>query len=358
MNTAMIEKLKERMNTDAVLIQPSFELEFLTGFTPMLCERFQGLFIKRNGEMFYLCEDLYFDELVNAYKDSFPIYHYHDNEGMEKVYEILKENGIEKCSVAVNSSAQAFNCVDIAKNCQLTLSNGKDLLEEIRIIKTHEELDLLRHSASIADSVFEEACKIIRPGISEGEVFDRMVAVMEGQGGYDCDCIVGSGPNSSYPHYMGRSRIIEKGDAIVLDWGCHYKGLMSDMSRTVFVGEVSDKQKEVYDLVNSAQRKAELLIHEGVWIPDIDKTAREALGEYAHTLSSRVGHGIGYSVHEGPYINQLNKRKLERGMAFSIEPGIYLKDEFGVRVENINIVNEEGNGEFLNKADRSLRVIL
>ena len=358
MNGKMIDKRRDMMEADAILIEPSFELEFLTGFTPMLCERFQGLFIKKDGGMFYLCEDLYKDELENAYGNAFPICHYHDNEGMEKVYEILKGNGISHQSLLVNSSAQAFNCADIARNCGLEILNGKPLLEEIRIIKTHEELDLLRHSAKIADAVFEEACKVIAPGVTEAEVSEVIFKVMESFGGYDFDCIVGSGPNSSYPHYMGKERVIEKGDAVVMDWGCHYKGLMSDMTRTVFVGEVSDKQKEVYDLVNNAQRKAELIVREGTYIPDIDKTARDALGKYAYTLSSRVGHGIGYSVHEGPYITQLNKRNLERGMAFSIEPGIYLKDEFGVRVENINIVNEKGEGEVLNKADRNLRVII
>ena len=358
MNTVYLNKILTLLDSDALLIQPSFELKLLTGFSPMLCERFQGLFLKKNGEMFYLCEDLYVDELENAYKGEIPIRRYHDNEGMPKVYEILKKEGLHHSKIALNSSAQAFNCFDIAHSCDIDFVNGKALLEEARIRKTHEELDLLRHSASIADAAFEEVCRFARPGILEEDVRQLIYRVMESKGGTDFEAIVGSGPKSSYPHYMGGSRIIEQGDAIVLDWGCKYKGYLSDTSRTIFVGEVSDKQKEVYNLVNEAQRKAELLVKEGAWIPDLDRTAREALGEYAPTLSSRVGHGIGVSVHEGPYINQLNERTLERGMAFSIEPGIYLKDEFGVRIENINIVNEDGDGEVLNKSDRSLRVIL
>ncbi len=358
MNKTLLEKILNAMDTDAFLIQPSFELKLLTGFNPMLCERFQGLFLKKNGEMFYLCEDLYVDELENAYQGEIPILHYHDNEGMPKVYEILKKEGLHHTKIALNSSAQAFNCFDIAHACDIDFVNGKDLLEEVRIRKTHEELDLMRQSAAIADAAFEEVCRFARPGIREEEIRQLIYRVMGSKGGTDFEAIVGSGPKSSYPHYMGGSRVLEKGDAVVLDWGCKYKGYLSDTSRTIFIGEVSDKQKEVYDLVNNAQRKAELLVKEGTFIPDLDRTARDALGQYAPTLSSRVGHGIGVSVHEGPYITQLNTRNLERGMCLSIEPGIYLKDEFGVRIENINIVNEDGEGEVLNKSDRSLRVIL
>ena len=135
--------------------------------------------------------------------------------------------------------------------------------------------------------------------------------------------------------------------------------MMSDMSRTVFVGSVTRELAEIYELVNRSQLTAQNAVKEGAWIPDLDRIAREVLDEkgLAHTLINRLGHGIGYSVHEGPYISQLNERRLERGMCFSIEPGVYFPGRFGMRVENIMCVNEEGEAEVLNKADRSLRVL-
>ena len=359
MRTEYIRKLAAAMETDAVLICPSEELRFFTGFSPMMCERFQGLFVRKDGSCFYLCNTLYADEVAEGLRRECPVYAWHDNEGMEVCYRVLREQGLAGKSVAVNSSAQAFNVLDIAEHCGIRFVSGKALLEEIRIRKTHEELENMRRSAAVADSAFEAACAMIRPGVREADVRDVMLEVMAKQGGSGFDCIVASGPNSSYPHYNSFDRVIEEGDCIVLDWGCLIREMMSDLSRTVFVGSITGEQRRIYELVDRAQRTAEETAREGVLIPEIDSAARRVLEEqgYAHTLLNRVGHGIGYSVHEGPYINQINRRRLERGMCFSIEPGVYLAGRFGMRVENIVCINEEGETEVLNRADRSLRVL-
>lgn len=359
MRKEYVERLTALMPYDAMLISPSEELRFFAGFSMMLCERFQALFIKKDGTCFYLCNTLYKGEASEGLKYEIPVYDWHDNEGMEKVYAILKEQGLWGKTVGVNSSAQAFNVMDIAENCSIHFVNGKPLLEEARIRKSHEELERMRKSARVADSCFEEACAMIRPGIREADIRDVIVSCMERQGGSGFDCIVASGPNGGFPHYSSFDRVIEEGDCIVLDWGCIIDEMMSDESRTVFVGSVTEEQKKIYELVNRAQLTAEQTAKEGAFIPDIDKAARAVLDEMglADTLINRVGHGIGYSVHEGPYINQINERRLERGMCFSIEPGVYLTNRFGMRVENIVCINENGETEPLNKTDRSLRVI-
>ena len=359
MRKEYIQKLVDLMEYDAMLICPGEELLFFTGFTPMQCERFQGLFVKKDGSCFYLCNILYTGEVSAAFKDEFPIYDWHDNDGMQKVYKILREQGLAGKTIGVNSSAQAFNVLDIRANCDIRFVNGKPLVEECRIRKSHEELQRMRKSAAVADGAFELACAMIRPGITEGDIRDVILGHMTKHGGSNFDCIVASGPNSSYPHYMAYDRVIEEGDCIVLDWGCAIDGMMSDTSRTVFVGSATEEQRRCYELVNRAQLTAQELAGEGVSIPELDKVARKVLDEqgYAYTLVNRVGHGIGYSVHEGPYINQINDRPLERGMCFSVEPGIYLPGRFGIRVENIVCINEEGKAEALNKNDRSLRII-
>ena len=359
MRQEYIDRLVNMMETDAVLIAPGEELMFFTGFSPMHCERFQGLVVKKDGTAFYVCNILYEGEMTKGLAGACPIYCWHDNEGMDKVYEILRAQGIHDCSLAVNSTAFAFNTIDVGRALNLELVNGKPLMEEVRIKKSHEELEIMRASAAIADSVYEPVCNFIRPGITEADIRDFMLDIMAKQGGYEFDCIVASGPNSSYPHYSSYGRTIEEGDCIVLDWGCHYKEMMSDTSRTVFVGSATEEQKAVYELVNRAQLASQAEVKEGAWIPDIDKKAREVLDEQglAWTLINRVGHGIGYSVHEGPYINQINNRRLERGMCFSIEPGVYLAGNYGIRVENICCVNEKGEAEAFNKTDRSLRII-
>ena len=355
----LVEGIKDE-GLDAFLVCPGEEFKFLTGINPMFCERFQGLFIKRNGELFYICNLLYEEELKRVLPESVEIYSWFDGESMTAVvYEVLKKKGLLGGKIGVNSTAQGFNLLEISSNMDLKFINGKPLLEKIRQIKDSDELDYLRYSAGIADKVFEKVLNIIKPGVSEKEIQDFLMENMISLGGDTPECIVGCGANSSYPHYSDNKGIVAERDIVLLDYGCTYRGLYSDMSRTVFVGEPSDKLKECYELVLKSNEEAEKMVAEGAYVPDIDKKAREVLDEkgYAHTLINRLGHGIGYTVHEAPDIKQSNKIKLERGMAFSIEPGIYIGGEFGIRIEDIMIVNEDGRGERLNRAPKELIVI-
>lgn len=363
MRTEYIQRLTDLLKEnklDAMLISPSEELKFFTGLDLMLCERMQGLFITAGGECFYICNDIYTGEVDEGLNGAIPIFGWHDNQGMDMAVDAaFTKYGLFGKTIAVNTSGQVCNILDIASRTGVRFVNGRGLLEEVRIHKSHEELEKMRRSAAVADSLFEPVCALIRPGIREADVRDLMAELMTRAGGTNLDIIVASGPNASYPHYFRYDRVIEEGDVVLLDWGCAIEGLMSDMSRSVFVGSVTQEQAKLYDLVDRAQRAAQDAVALGAWIPDLDRLAREVLDEQgmAHTLLNRLGHGIGYSVHEGPYISQLNERRLEQGMCFSIEPGVYLPGHFGVRIENIMCINEQGQPEVLNKADRSLRVL-
>lgn len=168
-----------------------------------------------------------------------------------------------------------------------------------------------------------------------------------------------SGPNSALPHYLGWSRRIEERDVLLMDFGCTFRGMHSDITRTVFVGRPTPKQVEVYNLVRRANEEAEALVRAGAFVPDIDRRAREVLDEkgYAWSLTSRLGHGIGRMTHEQPDIKASNPIRLAAGMAFSIEPGIYLVGEFGVRVEDIVVLDERGEREVLNRVPKDLIVL-
>lgn len=358
-----INKLVNCINAaglDAVMVCPGEEMNFLLGFSPMMCERFQGLFVKADGEMFYICNLLYQEELREKMPECIPVYSWFDGEVMTEIVEkVLTEKGLLGRTIGVNSDAQAFNVLEIMDKVDVTFKNAKPLLEEMRIIKDGEELDALRKSAAIVDQVFEEVQAVICPGATEKEVQDFLLRRMAELGGSSVECIVGVGANSSYPHYCDCIGVIQEQDVVLLDYGCTYQGLYSDMSRTLFVGGITEKQRECYDLVRRSNEAAEAMVKEDAWIPDIDKKAREVLDEkgYAKTLINRLGHGIGYSIHEAPDMKQSNPRKLERGMAFSIEPGIYLAGEFGIRIEDIVIVNEKGQAEVLNKATKDLIIL-
>lgn len=178
----------------------------------------------------------------------------------------------------------------------------------------------LRESSAVVDRVFEEVLPMIKPGVTEKEIGDFLLKRMTELGGGCAECIVGVGPNSAYPHYNDNKGVIREHDIVLMDYGCTIRGMYSDMTRTVFVGEPDEKG-------------------------------------YAWSLVNRLGHGVGYTIHEAPDIKRSNPVHLERGMAFTIEPGIYLAGAFGVRVEDMVVINEKGEREILNHATKDLIVL-
>ncbi|MFA6984471.1 MAG: M24 family metallopeptidase, partial [Sedimentibacter sp.] len=228
-----------------------------------------------------------------------------------------------------------------------------------RIIKNEEELDNLRMAARITDESYDELLKFIKPGIKEADIARKMNEIFKEKGADEGFTMVCSGPNSSYPHYNDDQRVIQEKDIIVLDWGCKYNNMCADMSRTIFVGGITEEERKVYEIVKASQEAGEKAAVKGAYIPDVDKASRDIIEKagYGKYFFTRLGHGIGYSVHEAPDIKASNKRDLEEGMVFSIEPGIYLAGNFGIRIENIVAVTKDGN-EVLNKASKEIKVIL
>jgi Xaa-Pro aminopeptidase len=170
--------------------------------------------------------------------------------------------------------------------------------------------------------------------------------------------IVGSGPTGASPHHDAGDRVIQPGDAVVLDYGGRFGGYCSDMTRTVSVGEPPPEVKEVHAVVREAQEASFRSVRPGVPAQEIDRAARRVIEEagYGDRFIHRTGHGIGLDEHETPYIVEGNDEPLEPGMCFSIEPGIYLEGRFGVRLEDIVTVTLDG-ARRLNEAPRDLVVV-
>ena len=353
-----MDKLKAVVSAseyDAILIAPSEELNFFTGFSPMMCERFQGLFVTKKGEAFYFCNLLYADQMKEAYGEEIPVYTWFDGDSMvEKFKPVAEKYGLIGGKILVNQSVQAFQVLDISESLGIIFHSGKALLEEVRIRKTPEEMENLRIAAHIADQAFAEVVKFIKPGMTEGDILKFLIKTMQELGGEDGEGLVASGPNAGYPHYCETGRVIREKDHMILDYGCRYRGMNSDMSRTVFVGEIDEEIGRIYDIVNASQLTGQAAAKKGAFVPDIDKAARSVIEQagFGDKFPYRLGHGIGYSVHEGPYIHTNNPIHLDCGMAFSVEPGIYLPGRGGVRIENIVMINEKGETEVLNQASR------
>ena len=357
-----IEKLTEvvkAQNLSALLVAPSEDLVYIMGHSPMMCERFQGLFITATGDYFYVCNLLYADEIAEHLEKE-RILAWHDSDGfVATVHKVLQQKGLLGGKIGVSRAVRAFNVLALSAAMDITFVDAMTLIHEARIIKSEEQLDGLRKAAHIADEAFLKTIKEIKVGMTEAQVKEILTGHMAALGGSRPGGLIASGPNGALPHYTGTSRTLQLGDAVVMDFGCGYQNMRSDMTRTIFIGEPTPKQREVYALVLEANVQGAKAAVDGAFIPDIDKAARDVIeqGGYGPYFNHRLGHGIGYMGHEAPDIKKINERNLEKGMAFSIEPGIYLAGEFGVRIEDIACITLDGKTEVLNLATKDIIVI-
>lgn len=346
-----LQSYMKEQKVDAMMIAPSEEMKFLAGFNVYQDERFQALFLTARGECFYICNILSRDEVREGSRQPMPIYTWSDNQPfVDVVGQVMEQYGLTGGIIGVNSTVRAFHLIHIEQETGVRFVDGKPWLEEIRIIKSSREMENLRIASQISDEIFPKILDFIRPGIREIDVRTEMERLFTLHGVRLAGDIVASGPNSALPHYFGNQRIIQKQDVIILDYGCCYKGMFSDVTRTVFVGGITPEQEKVYDIVRRANRAARKMVAEGAYIPDIDQAARQLIAQegYGEYFMTRLGHGIGYITHEQPEIKASNPRRLEKGMAFSIEPGIYMAGKFGIRIEDIMMIGESGP-EKLNK---------
>jgi Xaa-Pro aminopeptidase len=233
-----------------------------------------------------------------------------------------------------------------AKEIGLELTPTKDLVEPIRMVKDHHELAAIERAVAIADAAVVAVSEWIRPGMTETEVAWELEKRMREAGaeGLAFDVIVGSGPRGALPHAHPTSKRIEMGEPIVLDLGCVVAGYRSDLTRTICLGEPDPFYLEIYDIVLRAQRAALEQIRPGMQGGEADKIARDliAAAGYGELFGHSLGHGIGLQTHEGPFLRRDGEDRLEVGMVFSVEPGIYLPGKFGVRIEDLVVLDEHG----------------
>lgn len=234
-----------------------------------------------------------------------------------------------------------------------------ECLPMMRAVKDAEELHRLALAGAAADATYEEIVNVRFAGRRETEVAADLARLLRKLGHEQVDfTVVGSGPNGADPHHEAGDRMIERGDAVVLDFGGLMHGYGSDTTRTVCVGEPSAEVQHVHDVVREAQQAAFEAVRPGVACQEIDRVARAVITEagYGEQFIHRTGHGIGVTTHEPPYMVEGEEQPLRPGMCFSIEPGIYLAGRFGVRIEDIVTVTDDG-GRRLNNTDHHLRTV-
>ena len=236
---------------------------------------------------------------------------------------------------------------------------GSAPVDLARRSKDEAERAAMRHASAMNDQVVAAAIAAIRPGVRENELASLVNREYLARGA-DCEgaMLVCFGPNGADPHHGADATVLRPGDSVTLDIFTPIGRYWCDMTRTVFYQTVSEKQWEVYELVRKANEAAEAAVRPGVLLSDLDRIARDIItaGGYGPNFTHRLGHGCGLECHEPPDVSGVSDTPLEPGMVFSVEPGIYLPGEFGVRIEDLVLVTETGC-EVLNQYPKDLQVI-
>ena len=252
----------------------------------------------------------------------------------------LHNIGFESGAMTVDGHkkyVQALPCV---------LTPAQDLLDGLRASKDEGELALMRRAQEITDEAFKAILNFIRPGMTEREIAARLVYELMSRGGEKVafDPIVAAGPNGSRPHAVPGDQIVDAGMFITMDFGCKVGGYCSDMTRTVALGQPTEEMEVVYNAVLAAQKAGINAARAGVTGQEIDGAARKVLQEagYGEYFSHGFGHSLGVDIHEAPSASSKETRPMPAGAVISAEPGVYLPGKFGVRIEDVLILNETG----------------
>ncbi|HJV45016.1 MAG TPA: Xaa-Pro peptidase family protein [Bacillota bacterium] len=331
-------KLAEH-NLDGILLTSPYNRRYISGFTGsagyLLITQTQAILIT----------DFRYTEQAAQQAPGFEIIRHNGpivQEVLHKIKELsLRKIGFEKQFVTY-SLFEELNDTD----SQIEWVGVQGIIEELRMIKNIVEQELIKEACKIADKAFEHIITFIKPGVTEKEVALELEFAMRklGADSVSFDTIVASGYRSALPHGVASNKMIQSGELVTLDFGAYYKGYVSDMTRTVAVGEPSDQLKEIYHIVQKAQLAGVSNIKAGIKGKDADALTRDIIIEagYGEYFGHSTGHGIGLEVHEGPGLSSKSDVILRSGMVVTVEPGIYISQLGGVRIEDDVIITENG----------------
>jgi len=325
---------------DAALITGGFNRRYLTGFTSSA-----GTLVLTRKRSAFIIDSRYYEGACKAIRDC-------DVMLQDKLYRqiggLLEEAGAK--TVAVESDVCTVKLLNTYRKemPDITFLEDNRLSEQLslmRRIKTPRELALMRKAQEYTDKTFAYILEKIRPGVTEKEIaLELDIAGRKMGADRLAFVIVASGENSSQPHCTPSDRALREGDFITLDFGFFVDGYCSDMTRTVALGHVTDKQRQVYETVRKAQDAAFAKIKPGTVCRQVDAAARNLIDSspFQGTFGHGLGHSLGLEVHESPAFNLTCEVPLEPGMVLSVEPGIYLAGEFGVRIEDVIVCTPDG----------------
>ncbi|MCS6948956.1 MAG: Xaa-Pro peptidase family protein [Armatimonadota bacterium] len=345
---AMMQRAMLHEGVDCFVAAPSVNMQYLTGFVEPAHERFMALLVPAEGEPVLIVPAL---SAESARQEAFGVGEirvWEDHEGVDPILrEVTQEMDLATAVIAIDEELPALFLLKLQQILPTALYRpGTEIWAAARIRKDEDELWHITQASRYADNALAAGLAVCVAGNTEREVACAIQTEIEAQGAEMAFGlpIVAAGKHSAQPHYRTTNTVMHPGDVVVIDYGARLNGYNSDMTRTVCIGEATPEVQKIYKIVYDAHYAARAAVKPGVTAESVDAAARSVIEKsgYGQFFVHRTGHGIGLSVHEPPYIVQGNKQVLEEGMCFSIEPGIYLPGQFGVRIENLVVVTADG----------------
>lgn len=326
---------------DAAIITDDINRRYFTGMKSSA-----GTVLVFRDKAYLIIDFRYIEKATKTVKDAEVIL---QGRLYDQINELLEKHGAK--TIAIESATMTVASLNLLK-ARITaaevvasdeLSNA---ITQLRIVKTQDEIDKIIKAQRIAEAAFEDVLNFIRPGVTEREIGLRLDYYMLSHGAeaLSFDTIALTGANTSLPHGVPGETVVENGMFVLMDYGAMYEGYHSDMTRTVCVGKPTEKMELVYNTVLKAQLDALDAIKAGVIGKDIDKIARDVITNagYGDKFGHSLGHGVGVEIHEAPNAAPSSEHIFKENMIVTVEPGIYLPDEFGVRIEDFVVIKENG----------------
>lgn len=360
---ANLQKWLQQKQIQLAYLHDPQTIYYFTGFNSEPHERILALFVPDEGTPFLFTPSL---DVEDAQKSDwpYPVVGYLDNESpwtiiqkeINKRYPPFSHVAIEKNALTVSRLESFSHCFPTIKH----YSDLTDYIQKAQLIKSIEEKNILLEAGKWADVAFEIGFQALKTGITEQEVVAEIEYQLKKQGisHMSFDTLLLFGDHAASPHGTPSNRSLKEHELVLFDLGVVWKGYCSDATRTVSFHEPSKKQEEIYAIVLEAQLAAQKAVRPGISASELDKIARDVITSYGYGeyFNHRLGHGIGTTVHEFPSLVAGNDLIIEEGMCFSLEPGIYIPNQVGVRIEDCVYVTETGCESFTSTTKELLTI--
>ncbi|MDF2441322.1 MAG: Xaa-Pro aminopeptidase [Abditibacteriota bacterium] len=358
MNTSLrLDNLRARLprlKCDAIVVSDLTNVRYLASYTGT-----SGMVVVTKTEAFFLTDFRYKSQAAHQVPNSFEIV-IAERGLWPEAAKLLKRAKVARVGFeAEHTSVAALEEIEKKIKPVVAVSTQR-VVEDLRLHKDDAELEIIRRAVTVIDEVFAHICGVLKPGLSEMEVADELHHQMRlrGASGPSFDTIVASGVRGALPHGVASHKKLEAGDMVTIDMGAIVDGYCSDCTRTVCLGKPTREQQKIYETVWRAQTEACKELRPGLSCKEADQVARRIIEEagYGEAFGHGLGHGVGMEIHEPPRLSKLGKGNLTPGMIVTCEPGIYLENQMGVRIEDMLLITETG-AKNLTKAAKPRKII-